>query len=726
MTSHSHSFGRPSPVWAARSQVARSTQLAQQQQQPRRGFSAATATGAAATGLQAPTPELLAQLRPAPPPDSRWDPLKYQYVDKTLLLARILSEADTPTILQYVAPTGFGRTVVLDQLEAMARGQRHLFQHSQCSLPHSPFQVGENRYNVIRMDFGGVGGQKLDTEEVTRGRLVRHLMQQAEAQGVTLEIDADKGPTGAPTLPGDVLADWIEGLPNPDLPVVLLVDNFDAPLVTEFWDVADSELVKTGDAADGELAAAAEGGEAGVPEEPIAMKEPSLDAILQDESRRPKIIKHALLFRSFFRFIKDEEDLFHKVFLTGAMNLNIPEGFMGQGSVAYLNTEYEDFGKLFGFTRRELETTYGAHIFKALGPERAADPELLDQVESAYGGYLFHPQAVKWDALLRPQSVVAWLQNDGRPLRYFQDEQRGKLMPLVQLAGDRVFSALDGVLTTDRRLLRSMAVAPPSLFSRHHWRNCMMQAGLLGIRQDDTQDWNGEFQGVTLRAPNREVHDFLEQASWEHHMKQSVFAQHMRHLGSGIVARDWGLAVEAFKLAVESMRAHNRPRSAATVRRMWQLALFQSGGQQPMPWEELGETLPAADGSVRKLPELCWQDLEQNMLVVPVAPDHTVTLHFFTNAGNIRKQVGDITQQALGLIKLLQEAGMGLSPKHNFTMVVVNLDIKHDGEDPFARLSVHDISKKVWTSHTQAVLAEKMQKPGDAPAGGKKPKSGRK
>ena len=80
----------------------------------------------------------------------------FKFVDKTHLLAKIMNFTATPTFIHAPAMRRIGKTTTIDMLEAMAQGQRDMFEGMAVNADDSPFHIGETNFSVIRLDFSGM------------------------------------------------------------------------------------------------------------------------------------------------------------------------------------------------------------------------------------------------------------------------------------------------------------------------------------------------------------------------------------------------------------------------------------------------------------------------------------------------------------------------------------------------------------------------------------------
>jgi len=146
---------------------------------------------------------------PRPPPSpgmSRLDMTRYSYVDKTDLLARILSDNPDHSAGQFLhapAMRRIGKSTTIKMLAAMAGGDRELFQGMAVNEPGSPFEIGKTPYSVIQLDFSAPSIETTYNIDQVRSAIAKEMRDCAFDQH-GLDISSE--------TPGDVLKEWIRKL----------------------------------------------------------------------------------------------------------------------------------------------------------------------------------------------------------------------------------------------------------------------------------------------------------------------------------------------------------------------------------------------------------------------------------------------------------------------------------------------------------------------------------
>jgi hypothetical protein len=169
-----------------------------------------------------------------PPPfacDSVPELQKYNYVDKTALLAEIMS-----TEARFLVATSMrrsGKSLALNQLAEMARGNRDLFKGYAVNKADSPFKIGAKKFSLMRLDFSQVTLSVADVPFdplVMQSRLMDLVAEEALLQH---NIVLQRLPT---STMGTLLKAWVVALraKEGNLPIVLLIDEYDAPIASCF------------------------------------------------------------------------------------------------------------------------------------------------------------------------------------------------------------------------------------------------------------------------------------------------------------------------------------------------------------------------------------------------------------------------------------------------------------------------------------------------------------
>ena len=200
---------------------------------------------------------------------------QFNYIDKTALLARIMSTQATFLIATSMRRSG--KSLVLNQLAEMARGNRALFKGYEVTKNNSPFKIGAVKYPLMRLDFTSL---ELDHDASNFDAAMKWQLLSLFASSALSQhnIKLDISPQ---SLIGKTFEDWVSALRSKagDLPIVLLIDEYDAPITSCF----DIDLTS----------------------------KPGWNAGERSQSM-------ALILKQMYLATKRLENCFHKVFVTGA------------------------------------------------------------------------------------------------------------------------------------------------------------------------------------------------------------------------------------------------------------------------------------------------------------------------------------------------------------------------------------------------------------------------
>ena len=151
---------------------------------------------------------------PPATPGCHANPQVFKFVDKTHLLAKIMNYTATPTFLHAPAMRRIGKTTTVNLLEAMARGEREMFEGMAVNADDSAFRIGEAKFSVIRLDFSGLQISNTDPFHF-KSTIVKELIYRAELQhGLDLRasIDKDVEKKEDKYKPGDTIKLWLDSL----------------------------------------------------------------------------------------------------------------------------------------------------------------------------------------------------------------------------------------------------------------------------------------------------------------------------------------------------------------------------------------------------------------------------------------------------------------------------------------------------------------------------------
>jgi hypothetical protein len=245
------------------------------------------------------------------------------YVDKTASIHHWIGQTSGQYFL--ARPRRFGKSLLISTFKAIFEGRRELFK----GLAIDELDYDWNTYPVIHLNMGSCVGQDLET---TKEALTNQLEREAKRLGISL----------TPKSPSVALTNMIDELHSNQGPVVVLVDEYDKPLL----------------------------GHLGTP---LAKEIQSL-------------------LKSFYGVIKTCEAQLRFAFITGISKFSKVSIFSDLNNLTDLSM-HREAGTLLGYTQEELESNFREYI-DVLKEELGVDrEEVLARLKRWYNGYRFHGKA---------------------------------------------------------------------------------------------------------------------------------------------------------------------------------------------------------------------------------------------------------------------------------------------------------------------------------------------
>ncbi|VFM99287.1 MAG: PD-(D/E)XK nuclease superfamily protein [Candidatus Kentron sp. G] len=266
----------------------------------------------------------------------------YVYVDKTRAIHRLITEGVSWFVSR---PRRFGKSLLISTLAAIFQGRRDLFDR----LWIAGSDYGWPAHPVIHLDMSRLNFDTLDEFE---SELVRQLAEVASGHGLEPgRFD------NAPDRATPMLADLIGRLAEKKGKAVVLVDEYDKPILDNMADV-------------------------------------------------PKAIGIRDQLRDFYTILESRNENLRFVLLTGVTRFSMVSVFSG---LNYLNdiTYDREYGSILGITQSELESVFAGHLEIIAQQETIERSELLGQVRDWYGGYRFHPAS---ESVYNPISCLTYLE----------------------------------------------------------------------------------------------------------------------------------------------------------------------------------------------------------------------------------------------------------------------------------------------------------------------------
>ena len=349
---------------------------------------------------------------------------EYVYVDKTAIIKKILNLGAPHCFIS--RPRRFGKSLFLDTLKEIFLGNKELFK--ECAIYRSDYAW--KKHPVIYFDFAKLSNT--DPEALKNDLVVtlKRLM-------ASYDISFDE-PEASAQLHLNVL---IEELAKKEGPVVVLIDEYDKPIIDRLHDT--------------DLA--------------FANKD-----ILQ----------------SFFGTLKSLDKHLRFTFTTGISKFAKVSLFSGFNNLKDLtmNTDYAD---MMGYTEEELKVAFKEHI-QAIIEKRGegSEEDVIDDIRTWYNGYRFTKSEV---CVYNPFSTLNYMDeqefssywySSGTP-SFLINQVRKKPISLTSLRGKAALkTTLSDISNLDRINLSAL----------------MFQTGYLTIK-----GYNPEEDSYLLDFPNREV-----------------------------------------------------------------------------------------------------------------------------------------------------------------------------------------------------------------------------
>lgn len=358
------------------------------------------------------------------------------YVDKTDLIYRL---ARLRAKIFLARPRRFGKSLLVSTFESLFRHGLRDFQ----GLAMESLWKEERTYRVLRLDFSLV--KDFSSVEGFLECLNAHLKECSGVAGVEMD-DSIRDPI-------DRFSAFLSK--QPPVSLVLLIDEYDAPLTTHLLDV---ELISG----------------------------------VQNKLSR------------FYASIKRWESRLRFFFFTGITKLSHTSIFSELNNVMDISLNPE-FGRLLGYTEDEIRTYFGEYVEKAGQTLGLSFEEVMRRMTERYDGYCFDSLAKS--RLFAPWSVLNFLTWPLNGFRNYWYESGGRPSLLVDFAkANRIsgpatygtpFSVSYDTLVNAADLRTPEDINPVVM---------LMQCGYLTIK-----DVRGDGREVVLGYPNQEVAESMAQ-----------------------------------------------------------------------------------------------------------------------------------------------------------------------------------------------------------------------
>ncbi len=244
----------------------------------------------------------------------------FLYVDKTRYLYDLIRHASGIYFL--LRPRRFGKSLTVSTLEEVFGGNKELFRGLWLYESDYSWQV----FPVIRLDFSRNTVQSAaKLEEV----IDYYLAKLARAAGITLlGIDYQTR-----------FEDLIEQLARTNGKVVILVDEYDKPILDNIENIEEAKRIRD-------------------------------------------------LLKAFYTVIKAADQYIRFVFITGISKFSRVGIFSGMNNLDDISMDAR-FATMLGITDKELRTSFSEHIVSFAQKENMTEQALLDKIRTWYNGFYF-------------------------------------------------------------------------------------------------------------------------------------------------------------------------------------------------------------------------------------------------------------------------------------------------------------------------------------------------
>ncbi|MBQ7608587.1 MAG: AAA family ATPase [Desulfovibrionaceae bacterium] len=261
------------------------------------------------------------------------------YVDKTKMIAELANQF---TPLLFLRPKRFGKSLLVSTLKSLFSNGLEYFRGLEIEKIWK-----EKKYKVVHIDFSSIADSSAQEFERALGE---RIIEEFNVKGKVNLYDGSRV-----RFPDMILYDIVSELP--DWSVVLLIDEYDAPLTHHLAN----------------------------PEE-------------QDEITG--------IINSFLAVVKEYTGVFRLIFITGevyAIPVSIFSGFNN-----YIDISLDaDFNTILGFTQNELSQYFDPYIANAAQILNMSVDDIYKNLEKYYGGFKFSSDCEGF--VYNPWSVLSFL-----------------------------------------------------------------------------------------------------------------------------------------------------------------------------------------------------------------------------------------------------------------------------------------------------------------------------
>ena len=380
------------------------------------------------------------------------------YVDKTAPLVELINAGDWYFLSR---PRRFGKSLTLSTLDAMFRGKAELF-HGLAAEDWVAEQAA-HPCPVLRLDMSMLDVRGVDEFEDS---LMREMARMAEESEIEIKS----------TLPGGVLRDLIIGLYDAGGPVVVLIDEYDKPILDKIGDLEAAEAMR------------------------MALRSFYTVVKACDEYIRFLMIVGISVCPKCPTLRTDAADRHSAGRLSGARELAAWPKVGVFSAMNNLNDISMDrqYGDVVGYTQAELERNFAGWIDRAAEAMETTRAALLERMKDYYDGFCFDGRT----RLYNPFSVMQCLQKARFANYWYGSGSPTFIVEYMKRHAVQEPEAYRGLSVKDD-------FAESQEIERSRPESFLFQAGYLTIRE-----W--EERALVLDYPNQEVLDSIASMYLEH------------------------------------------------------------------------------------------------------------------------------------------------------------------------------------------------------------------
>ena len=441
------------------------------------------------------------------------------YVDKTAQLMELVN-SDRCFLSR---PRRFGKSLTLSTLDAMFQGKAELFKG--LAAEGWVAEQAKRPAPVLRLDMSTMDTRGVSEFETS---LIRELTRRAERAGVHIES----------VLPGGVFQDLLTGLYDQGGPVVVLIDEYDKPILDKIGDFEAAEAMRE------------------------ALR--GFYTVLKDYDKyiRFLMIVGISVCPKCPTLRTDAADRHSAGRLSGAREL---AAWPKTGVFSAMNnlrdiSMVEEFGDIVGYTQEELEADFAGWIGAAAEKMNATREALLARMKDYYDGFCFDGRT----RLYNPFSVMQCL-GKARFSNYWYDSGSPSF----------IVSYMQRHNIHDPEAYRHLKVAWEFAGSQEIERakpeSFLYQAGYLTIESAEEQE-------LTLDYPNREVLDSISRLYLDNVYRVEGFTALGSNLWRALKDGDIEGAVKLYNTALAGIPYQDFTRQNESLYRSLFLMLLRGAG----------------------------------------------------------------------------------------------------------------------------------------------------